>query len=271
VIRWVALGALVVAMTAGGRAERAVEWRNVADGIQWRELSLDRATVVVLVRADPSRVRFTLASATRDYGMRGAWTVDSAPREAVLAVNAGQFAGGTPWGWVVRDGVEIQPPGYGPLATAVVIDSAGTVRLVRSDSVGAERASHRAVTAFESYPTLLWGNAEMPAPLRAPGRGVDLEHRDSRVALGIMPDGAVIIALTRFLTDDGRISTVPLGPTIPEMATLMRELGCQQAVALDGGISGQMILNGRRWPGYRRVPLALIATAAGASSAPHTH
>jgi exopolysaccharide biosynthesis protein len=153
------------------------------------------------------------------------------------------------------------------LATAVVIDRAGAVRLIRADSVAAERD---VIYAFESYPTLLWGDGEVPEALRAPGRGVDLAHRDSRVAIGLLRDGRVLVGLTRFLTDDGRMSTLPFGPTIPEMAALMAHLGCRRAVALDGGISGQLALRGRRWPGYPRVPLALIATAVGAASAPRT-
>jgi len=277
VIRPVAACAVVLVITADAPRQSnelnvrwVRDWTPSANGVEWSELGFAAGGErfrLVLARIDPTRVRFALAAATRNAGLGGAWTIDSAPSDAALAVNAGQFAGGTPWGWVVRNGVEVQPLGRGPLAMAVVIDRAGAVRLVRADSAAAERDVS---TAFESYPTLLWGDGEIPEQLRATGRGVDLKHRDSRVAIGLLTDGRVLIGLTRFLTDDGRVSTLPFGPTIPEMATLMARLGCRRAVALDGGISSQLAIGPRRWPGYRRVPLALIATAVGAASAPHT-
>jgi hypothetical protein len=47
------------------------------------------------------------------------------------------------------------------------------------------------------------------------------------------------------------------------MAMLMRRLGCRRAVALDGGISAQlMVREGRRarlWRGWRAVPFGLVA------------
>jgi hypothetical protein len=46
----------------------------------------------------------------------------------------------------------------------------------------------------------------------------------------------------------------------------MGALGARDAVLLDGGISGQLLLRDavdgvRRWPGLRRVPLGLVAVA----------
>jgi hypothetical protein len=49
------------------------------------------------------------------------------------------------------------------------------------------------------------------------------------------------------------------------MAAIMGALGARDAVMLDGGISAQLVLRDpasgqrRRWPGWRKVPLALIA------------
>jgi hypothetical protein len=46
------------------------------------------------------------------------------------------------------------------------------------------------------------------------------------------------------------------------MSALMGALGCTKAVALDGGISGQMMVKLRSgplsWRGLRRVPLGLV-------------
>ena len=124
--------------------------------------------------------------------------------------------------------------------------------------------------AFQSYPALLVGDGSLPWELDAPDRGVNLTHRDSRLALGVRNDGSVIVALTRFTGfGSGAGQTLPWGPTVGEMATYMRSLGCRRAVLLDGGISGQLALRlkdgtVRRWPNWRAVPLGLVATPLGA-------
>jgi hypothetical protein len=108
---------------------------------------------VTLVRIDPRQVTFQLERVSRNYGMTAAWTIDSIPEDAVVALNTGQFIGGIPWGWVVRDGVEAKPPGAGRLAMAFVVDSLGSPMLVTPDELPNVRA--RAWLAFQSYPALL--------------------------------------------------------------------------------------------------------------------
>ena len=83
---------------------------------------------------------------------------------------------------------------------------------------------------------MLLQNGAVPAPLLEPGRGVDLGHRDSRLALGTLPDGRVVIALTRFDALGGVLGGIPFGLTSPEMAAVMGALGCREALLLDGGI-----------------------------------
>jgi hypothetical protein len=170
-------------------------------------LSVVRA---IAIRIDPSNLRFSLDTATRDYGTRGGWTVDRMPGEAVVALNTGQFRGGAPWGWLVRDGVETQPPGSGSVAMAFVVDSAGTPSLIEPAGMAAVRGRVR--FAFQSYPALLMGNGELPVELRGAGRGVDLEHRDSRLAIGMHRDGTVVLVLTRYTGLGGTAPTLPWGP-----------------------------------------------------------
>jgi hypothetical protein len=79
-----------------------------------------------------------------------------------------------------------------------------------------------------------------------------------------MADGSVLVAITRFTGAGSLGETLPFGPTVPEMADLMRALGSRRAMLLDGGISSQLTvreLGGglRRWANWRAVPLALIA------------
>jgi exopolysaccharide biosynthesis protein len=186
--------------------------------------------------------------------------VEETPSNAVLALNAGQFSG-DPWGWLVEDGVERQRPGTGPLAPGVVVATDGTVQLVQPDSLRAMLPHAR--QAFQSYPTLLGANGEIPFALRTAGSGVDLDHRDSRLALGLLADGTVLIAMTRFEGLGGVLDNIPLGLTTPEMAAVMGALGSRPAVLLDGGISSQLLIRDGQeahvWSGWRRVALGLVA------------
>ncbi len=154
------------------------------------------------------------------------------------------------------------PPEYAPLAGAVVVDPSGAVRVVAPDSVAAERERGTAREAFQSYPMLLQDGV-VPMALREAGKGVDLAHRDARLALGTLADGRVVIALTRFDALGESLGRVPFGLTSPEMAAVMGALGCRQALLLDGGISGQLSVREadgsvQSWRGTRSVPLGLV-------------
>ena len=243
-------------------------WEPVHRGVWTREVQMASRGPLSVVRAiairiDPTAVRFTLDTATRDERTRGAWTVDRMPDNALVALNTGQFIGASPWGWVVRDGVEVQPPGSGSVAMAFVVDSAGAPALVEPNEIPTRRG--RVMLALQSYPALLMGDGERPRELLAAGRGVDLEHRDSRLALGLLEDGSIVIVLTRYTGMAGSAPTLPWGPTVIEMAEFMESLGCRRAVLLDGGISSQMSLRARdgsikRWPNWRAVPLGMVVT-----------
>ena len=253
---------------ADARMAGAVHWHATAPGVELAELRLAGSgeafrTRVVLVRIDPARVRFRLEERSAARTARGAWTIDSAPPSAIVALDAGQFVGGSPWGWVVSSGVERYSPGYGPLSMVFVVDRGGVARLLAPDSLTpAVRAS--AAVAFQSYPALLAGEGEVPMALRTPNAGVDVGHRDARLALGTTRDGRLVVALTRFDALGGALASVPFGLTTPEMAALMGALGCSRAVALDGGISAQLLVREaaggttHEWHGVRAVPLGLI-------------
>lgn len=247
----------------------AVTWHRASPGLEWGELRLSGAGEawrlrVILARLDPSRHSLTLAAKADGPGTLGAWSVGAAPAAALLAINAGQFSEDGPWGWVVHHGREHRPPGVGPLSMAVVVDTAGRVRFVAAESLSAARARGGVAEAFQSYPVLLTGDGMVPEQLRQRGRGVDLDHRDSRLAIGELRDGRILVALTRFEGLGGLLSELPFGPTVPEMAALMGALGARQAVMLDGGLSGQLLVREagggeREWKGLRRVPLGLVA------------
>jgi hypothetical protein len=250
--------------SAPGRAALATvaRWRAGADGVEWTELELAgsgeaRRTRLVLARIDPRRVRLTLDTAFTDG--KAAWSLARADKHVVVAVNAGQFVRSMPWGWVVLDGSGFLAPSVAPLVTSVTVGADGTVRFTHAtlpDPAGVR-------WAFQSYPTLL-NAGTVPEPLRASGCGVNVVHRDARLALGLDGDGRLLIAMTRFDGLGGVLDRVPFGLTSPEMAAVMGSLGATDAVLLDGGISAQLMVRDAQgashaWPGVRKVPLALLA------------
>lgn len=165
-----------------------VSWRAGGRGVEWGELELHGPseawrTRLVVVRVNPSVIALSLDPA---FTRSGSWIVGDACRDAALALDAGQFRGSLPWGWVVTAGREVLAPQYAPLAGAVVVDRNGKVRIVSPDSVAAERLRGTAREAFQSYPMLL-DHGRLPVPLTQTGLGVELGHRDSRLALGTLP------------------------------------------------------------------------------------
>jgi len=274
------IGSTALAEFSSGDAARDATWKPAQPGLEWTELNLNgrgeaRRIRVIAARLDPARFRPSLENGMAPGGFLNVWTLDMAPSGAALALNAGMFAGDGAWGWVVHDGTEYRVPSTGPLARAVVVDSSGAVRLLDDEAVTAIRANKADVReAFQSYPALL-DHGELPAMLTygvastaltaSPAlTAIDLTHRDARLALGIDSNGWLIIALTRFDVLGPSFGSIPFGLTIPETALLMRGLGAQTAVALDGGISAQLLLRDsvgetQQWPGLRPVPLGLSA------------
>jgi hypothetical protein len=254
---------LLASLTVGA----AALWHAAQPGLSVHEAALASqgalASVhVIAVRLDPARVELRLDVSPRDAGGAG-WTVDRLPPTGLLAFNAGQFSGITPWGWLVIDGREIQPPGTGSTAMALTVSDTGDVGLLDPGEIAAARGRVR--VAFQSYPALIGAGGKVPWELQAAGRGVDLTHRDSRLALGMLSDGRVVVAITRFSGLGAVGETLPWGPTVGEMAAFMRSIGCVRAVLLDGGISSQLALRTaegslRRWTNWRTVPLGLIVT-----------
>jgi uncharacterized protein YigE (DUF2233 family) len=268
--RWVRGDSLLLTSLHWQAGQRGVSFAEIplrGDGEAWR-------TRGIVVRIDPTLVEFYLdTSFTRRRDANGAvwrtarWRVQDAAQASLVALNAGQFDatlfGTLPWGWVVMNGREWQRPGLGPLSTAVVFDSLGRVSLLPPSALSIANRTSGVRAAFQSFPTLLDDDGHVPTALRSTNSGVDLTHRDARLAIGVQRDGSVLFVLTRFDAFGKTLGAVPFGLTTPEMAALMGALGCTRAVMLDGGISAQMQLRDargtlQRWAGWRSVPMGLI-------------
>ncbi len=244
------------------RLGNAVRWQRGAIGIEWAETELSGSgeayrTKLILVRIDPRTVRFALDTATD--GTAAAWRLARAPSGAVVAFNAGQFTRALPWGWVVLDGHTLLEASVAPLVSTVTIMPDGAVRLTHARLPNRDGVRW----AFQSYPTLLDAHT-VPPPLRQADCGIDVAHRDARLALGVQSDGRLLVAMTRFDALGAALGRLPFGLTTPEMAAVMGALGATDAVLLDGGISAQLMVRDasgvlHQWPGVRDVPLALVA------------
>jgi hypothetical protein len=244
-----------------------LRWRTVRPGIALASLELHAGRLrtpvnAVLVRVDPRQVRFALRMATAENGMTGAWTLDSAPAAAVLAMNAGQFKATGPWGWVVIDREERRNPGRAPLSIGIRIDTAGRLAWVRRGREEEARRDPTIAFAFQSFPLLLFDHRVPPA-VRDPGI-TNMNHRDARLLMTETDDGALVFLLTRYAALGSIAERVPIGLTTPETVVLAAALGVRHAVMLDGGTSAQLSVRDStgtevRWPGLRKVPLALMA------------
>lgn len=257
---WHASRAPVRWTPAESRLDTLVHWRPGRPGVEWATSPISEEVTLVLARVDPRRVSFHLVwSVASD---RPAWTVDQTPSNAALAFNAGMFVEQLPWGWVVMNGRERLTPGIGPLSSALVGLADGRLAWIDGDDVTAWRGRNDVRFAFQSYPTLLIGDGEVPLALRQ--GTINTTHRDARLALGLDRQGRLLVALTRFDTSIPGADRLPIGLTVPEMAAVMGSLGARQAMLLDGGISAQLALSDsagttRAWKGLRKVPLALVA------------
>jgi hypothetical protein len=250
-----------------GTAPRLM-WRGTT--VRWAEWPVELgpsrvAARIVVATFSPRRTTLSLDIAREGAGL-GAWTLEKAPPDALLAVNAGQFTDEGPWGWVVHNGREWQAPGSGTLAAAIAVDSSGAIAIVPAAAIGARRIGALR-EAVQSYPALL--EQGQPSAALCGGSELDLTHRDTRLAIGVRRDGDVMVALSRYAGAGSGVSRVaervPIGPTTPEMAEIMRRLGAVDALMLDGGLSAQLLVRSgttvRRWPGLRAVPLALVVRA----------
>lgn len=261
---WRASRAPVRWTEAEARLGGLVRWHPGQPGVEWATLPIAgqgeaHALTLVLARIDPRAVSFDLVwGIERD---RPAWTIDHAG-DAALALNAGMFVERLPWGWVVMDGRERLPPGHGPLSSALIGLADGGLVWVDGDDVSAWRGRPDVRFAFQSYPTLLTGDGEVPLALR--NGAIDGTHRDARLALGRDRQERLLVALTRFEAPIPGADRLPFGPTVPEMAAIMGALGARQAMLLDGGISAQLTIldsagQAKEWKGLRKVPLAFVA------------
>ena len=91
--------------------------------------------------------------------------------------------------------------------------------------------------------------------------GKAIQDKHPRTAIGYTADGKMIILVVQ-----GRMKGLAEGATLPQLATIMLELGCVEAMNMDGGGSSCMLVNGKETikpsdkEGQRPVPAVLTVS-----------
>lgn len=121
----------------------------------------------------------------------------------------------------------------------------GKPRLLVPDSIRNAEAALRDSNVMTAGPMLLYQGTEVKQKLNR--RFVTDRH--NRTALGIKPDGTVLLVVA-----DGRAKREAEGLSLPELAQVMRWLGCRDAVNLDGGGSSTMYVKDKGLDGIVNHP-----------------
>lgn len=138
----------------------------------------------------------------------------------VGAINAGGYdmSNGRPSGAFIMSGTKINAP----TGTTFWIDKDGNAHITSAQECNDALAAGNVVEAVASFGDIFEnGHARS---------GLDDITRASRTAIGIKADGTVVMLMV-----DGRQAPYSVGMTMAEVGAAMEELGCVQAVNLDGG------------------------------------
>ena len=138
----------------------------------------------------------------------------------VGAINAGGYdmSNGRPSGAFIMSGRQINAP----TGTTFWIDKDGNAHITSAQECNAAFEAGNVMEAVASF-----GDIFENGQARS---GLDDTTRASRTAIGIKADGTVVMLMV-----DGRQAPYSVGMTMAEVAAAMEELGCVQAVNLDGG------------------------------------
>lgn len=138
----------------------------------------------------------------------------------VGAINAGGYdmSNGRPSGAFIMSGTQINAP----TNTTFWIDASGNAHITSAQECSTAFAAGNVLEAVASF-----GDIFVDGHARS---DLDNSTRASRTAIGIKADGTVVMFMV-----DGRQAPYSVGMTMAEVAAAMEDLGCEQAVNLDGG------------------------------------
>lgn len=223
-----------VAVRPEAPAVAASVWteRVVADGVVWRYRHADDATgatqSVSLLDCDLARPGVTVRFAAAEHGREKTSEIAARSR-SVAAVNGGYFGGrGEPVGLLKIGGRILSESREAPHG-AIGVDAAQRVRIAANPPAGWDDVTD----AIAAGPILVEDGRV------AVGDGFGhIKARHPRTAAGLTATGHLILVAV-----DGRTPEAA-GMTCEELARLMIDQGCRDAMNLDGGGSTTMWVRG---------------------------
>ncbi|MCW3055467.1 MAG: copper amine oxidase-like protein [Chthonomonadales bacterium] len=152
------------------------------------------------------------------------------PKDSVLIVGSGTASAPLAAHCMVGDTVHLR---YDLMAAAPVLDQGGAAPDVPTPVwQDVEQAIGGGPWLVRDGKIFVDGDAERLSPTDF------VNARHARSAIGICTDGSLLLVAV-----DGRKAT-SRGVTLPEMAVILKRLGAQQAINLDGGGSTAMVVGG---------------------------
>jgi exopolysaccharide biosynthesis protein len=232
-LRRLALFLLAGTICAG--AATAHDWTPVAPGVEYRRV-LREGVDAHVVRVDlREKSLAVVATAERERGL----TVSefARARRAIAAVNGDYFdAARAPVGLAMGDG-EVWARADERLRRQEVIGVGGRRVAIFPRAHPLRRPRHWMTGAVSGWPMVVEDCAAVTA---LPGSDHFTHAPHPRTAVGLSKDRRRLLLVVA----DGRREGVP-GPTLPELATLLVELGACTAVNLDGGGSSALWVGDR--------------------------
>lgn len=152
--------------------------------------------------------------------MQNRRSTETSKINVVGAINAGGYdmSNGRPSGAFIMNGTQINAA----TGTTFWIDKNGNAHITNMQECNVAYAAGNVMEAVASFGDIFEdGHAKS---------GLDDATRASRTAIGIKKDGTVVMLMV-----DGRQAPYSVGMTMAEVGAAMEELGCVQAINLDGG------------------------------------
>ena len=248
---WLRIGVLsLFALVLAGQiypvfAQRTVTHRNVGSGCWLYQIKdTDPVLAIFVLRVDLGdpfirlehvlsqdfhAERMTVTALCRSY--------DRPYHRVVGGINADFFSGNLPTGIVLRDG-ELLKQGRGWSAIGFTKDKAPSIAVFGSEAQ-ADRADFRDILG--GGPRIVrGGRVSVEIEQEGQREGFDTENHP-RTAIGYTRDKRFLV----LAVVDGRQPGYSHGTSLHELAKIMLEFGCHEALNLDGGGSSTMVIRNR--------------------------
>lgn len=218
----------IIVILWSATAYAAPAWKDIADGLQYKKVNVSPAGFIHFFKIDPAKLKLKIITA-KEFGMINIDAKSMAQKSgSIAAVNGGFF---TPeyasLGLLVKDGREISRLKWTSWWHIFQIAS-GKPRVITKQDY---KFTPEIEMAIEAGPRILV-DGSVPSGLK--------QSAAERTAIGIADDGSIILAVTESL---------PI--TLSDFAVHLLNIGCKDALNLDGGSSTQVYAKAKGFELYR--------------------